>query len=205
MTKIWNLKEWSKEKCKDGDSCHARLAYVADACWTCVECLRSSDGGNGWMQTRQASCNMQQALRFKNFVRPFSSFFTSVLSLSIRGSDLNFGCVQPGLLTICEPSTWPDPSPFPCGWTCSAPVAHRQVPEWVVILSISTHSRICLMQNIHGICICGYSDTPLTVTLFAFPEGVTVSGHVCIHVVVLSKPMFSIWRVKLTSYRLNPG
>ena len=27
---------------------------------------------------------------------------------------------------------------------------------------------------------CGYSDTPLTVTLLPFPEGVTVSGHICI-------------------------
>ena len=27
---------------------------------------------------------------------------------------------------------------------------------------------------------CGYSDTPLTVTLFSRPEGVTVSGEVCI-------------------------
>ena len=27
---------------------------------------------------------------------------------------------------------------------------------------------------------CGYSDTPLTVTLFSCPEGVTVSGEVCI-------------------------
>ena len=26
----------------------------------------------------------------------------------------------------------------------------------------------------------GYSDTPLTVTLLPFPEGVTVSGHICI-------------------------
>ena len=27
--------------------------------------------------------------------------------------------------------------------------------------------------------ICGYSDTPLTVTLLPFPKGVTVSGHYC--------------------------
>ena len=27
--------------------------------------------------------------------------------------------------------------------------------------------------------VCGYSDTPLTVTLLPFPEGVTVSGHIC--------------------------
>ena len=32
----------------------------------------------------------------------------------------------------------------------------------------------------HAVNMTGYSDTPLTVTLFAIPKGVTVSEEVCI-------------------------
>ena len=40
------------------------------------------------------------------------------------------------------------------------------------------HRKACLFCT--WVVTCGYSDTPLTVTLLPFPEGVTVSGHYCI-------------------------
>ena len=40
------------------------------------------------------------------------------------------------------------------------------------------HRKACLFGT--WVVTCGYCDTPLTVTLLPFPEGVTVSGHYCI-------------------------
>ena len=51
---------------------------------------------------------------------------------------------------------------------------------------------------------CGYSDTPLTVTLLPFPEGVTVSGHICIWSDIFDR-LVHIWSIILKNLYLLYG